>query len=149
MTKGDKSFTLAQSKAIERYVASQTGLLGKSEEEAALIDSISELVHELQALYNAAKGSHVELTKFVNDVLPHKLAFVEKFIDVSNSGYTIGSGISLGDIYLYYFLATYLPPDLKVTEIISEKIATLITQVASVPGIARWVEGRAARNEPF
>jgi glutathione S-transferase len=147
--KDGKVFQLAQSRAVERYVAKQTGLMGKSDEEAALIDSIGELVSDLKTKYNAAKADHVQLTKFVNEVLPLQLSFVEKFIDVYGSGYAIGSSVSLADIQLYFVLTTFLPADLKVTEIISDKIALLITQVGSIPGVAKWVAGRPARNEPF
>jgi len=147
--KGGKVFQIAQSKAIERYVAKQTGLMGSSDEEAALIDGVGELVNDLKSKFNAAKGDHVELTKFINDVLPLQLSYVEKFIDSYGSGYVIGNTVSLADIQLYYYLTTFIPAEHKVTEIISDKIALLITQVASLPGIVKWEAGRAARNEPF
>ena len=147
--KGGEVFTLAQSKAIERYVAKQTGLMGKSDEEAALIDSIGELVNDLKTKYNAAKADHVQLTKFVNEVLPLQLSFVEKFIDAYGSGYVIGNSVSLADIQLYNLLKLSIPAEHKVIEIISHKIASLLALVASIPGIKKWEDGRPARNELF
>ena len=149
VTNGGKVFTLAQSKAIERYVAKQTGLFGNSDEEAALIDSIGELVSDLKTKYNAAKADHVQLTKFVNEVLPLQLSFVEKFIDVYGSGYIIGYSVSLADIQLYNLLKLSIPAEHKVIEIVSHKIASLLALVASIPGIKKWEDGRPARNELF
>ena len=147
--KNGKVFTLAQSKAIERYVAKQTGLFGKSDEEAALIDSIGELVNDLKSKYNAAKADHVELTKFLNEVLPLQLSYAEKFIDVYGSGYIIGNSVSLADIQLYSLLKLSIPAEHKVIEIVSHKIASLLALVASIPGIQKWEDGRPARNELF
>ena len=147
--KDGKVFQLAQSRAVERYVAKQTGLMGKSDEEAALIDSIGELVNDLKTKYNAAKADHVQLTKFVNEVLPLQLSFVEKFIDVYGSGYAIGNSVSLADIQLYNLLKLSITAEHKVIEIISHKIASLLALVASIPGIKKWEDGRPARNELF
>jgi len=147
--KGGKIFTLAQSKAIERYVAKQTGLMGSSDEEAALIDGVGELVNDLKSKFNAAKGDHVELTKFLHELLPLQLSYVEKFIDSYGSGYVIGNTVSLADIQLYNFLKLSIPAEHKVIEIVSHKIATLLAQVASIPGIKKWEDGRPARKELF
>lgn len=140
---------LSQSKAIERYIASKTGLMGSSPEEAALIDSICELVIDLKTKFNSAKSDHVLTTKFFEEVLPLNLSFVEKFIAASGSGFCIGKQISLADIQLFHFLTIFIPAENKVTERVSEVIAMLLTQVLSIPGIAKWEEGRSTRGDAF
>jgi hypothetical protein len=106
-------------------------------------------VSDLKTKYNAAKADHVQLTKFVNEVLPLQLSFVEKFIDVYGSGYIIGYSVSLADIQLYNLLKLSIPAEHKVIEIVSHKIASLLALVASIPGIKKWEDGRPARNELF
>ena len=52
---GAKTTSIAQSKAVARYIAGKVGLLGASAEEAADIDSVCETIVDLANANAAAK----------------------------------------------------------------------------------------------
>lgn len=89
-----KKTSVCQSKTIGRYIASKTGLLGSTPEEAADIDSVCETVVDLLNASGAAKTDE-EKAAFVADKLTNTLATLEGLI---GSGYAVGGKLSQADV---------------------------------------------------
>lgn len=146
------SVKVFQSKAIARYVASKTGLMGSTPEEAALVDAACETVYELREAVAAAKDDAAKAA------LPAKLAGVLKaFAGVVGDGFSVGGKLSLADVLLFYFAGTGNVPTLfgpgcadAIAACAAEpKIAAIVAKVAAIPAVAAWEEGRVARGEKF
>jgi glutathione S-transferase len=150
---GAKTTSIAQSKAVARYIAKKVGLLGASDEEAADIDSVCETIVDL-ANANAAAKTEEEKAAFLAGKLPDTLATLEKLL---GAGFSVGGRTSQADIVLYhaahYLFAPSLfgpgnPPAAALIKA-SPKIAAIVAGVAALPGVVAWEAGRAARDEPF
>ena len=89
-----KKTSVCQSKTIGRYIASKTGLLGSTPEEAADIDSVCETVVDLLNASGAAKTDE-EKAAFVADKLTNTLATLEGLI---GSGYAVSGKLSQADV---------------------------------------------------
>jgi glutathione S-transferase len=99
---------IAQSKAIERFVAKTVGMMGSNDVEAAQIDAIGEHIRDIKDKYNDAKrgkeGDALEEAKkvFATTGLEEWLGKLEKALPGS-SGFAVGSAISLADVQLFTF----------------------------------------------
>ena len=157
-TAGGKPTTVCQSKAIARYLASKTGLLGASAEEAADIDSVCEAIVDLQqASGNASDDAKREA--FLREKLPTTLATLEKLL---GSGFAVGGKLSQADVFLYHLATWFFEPTPWTTEAAkptnasakalvhaSPKVAAIVAAVKALPGVAAHEAGRAARGEAF
>ena len=68
--------TLFQSRAIERYLASEFGLMGKTPLEKVMIDALCETIRDLKSDYQTfrkAENKEESFKKWFNEVLPEKL----------------------------------------------------------------------------
>ena len=151
VTKNGTVSEICQSKAIERYIASQTGLFGANAEQGAQIDSIGELIVDLKTKFNAAKGDEAKEATYFNETLPQGLAFLEKFIAAAASGFVVGGSLSLGDVQLYHFFTHYFDATFKprAQAAISAGVAGVVALVGANAGIAQWEADRPSRNEVF
>ena len=108
---GASGVVLAQSKAIERYLAHQFGLFGSSPLQRQLIDSVLEAVVDLRNAYFKARDQPEEKAKFFNNTLVTQLRYIERLANQhSGSGEKntlIGSSISLADVQLYHFFTLF------------------------------------------
>jgi glutathione S-transferase len=98
-----------QSKAIQRYLSTQFGMMGSTAVEGAQIDALCEAVIDFKGDYTKAKGTQGEeekkaaVEKFFAETLPNSLKLVEKTL--SGSGpWLVGTKVSLADIIYYQFL---------------------------------------------
>lgn len=102
-------FVLAQSKSIERYVAARLGFLGSSDQEAALIDMITEHVRDIKQKFNDAKlnkkGDELAAARatFIADVLPGWYAKLERTL--AGGRFAVGGKISLADVAIHNLTA--------------------------------------------
>ena len=92
VTKDGKVTEIAQSRAIERYLASSFGLMGSSSEEGAVIDSVCELIAEIRTKFNADKGDADKKAAFYADFLPSKFALIENYMATASAGDFIVGG---------------------------------------------------------
>jgi glutathione S-transferase len=95
---------LSQSKAIERYLASSFGFMGKSPLENAQVDAICEVFRDLKQDYQTVKKSldkDVAMRKWFGETLPAKLLLLEGILHTT--GFCVGDTLSLADITLYCF----------------------------------------------
>jgi len=103
---------IGQSKAIERFVASEVGLMGSTKVEAAQIDQLTETIRDIKDSYNAAKRTvgddekKAAVEKFFAEGLPEFLANTEKSIPAGPGPWLVGEKISLADLAYYMFLAS-------------------------------------------
>mmetsp|Transcript_27074 Transcript_27074/g.30192 ORF Transcript_27074/g.30192 Transcript_27074/m.30192 type:complete len:214 (-) Transcript_27074:57-698(-) len=100
VTEGGKTTQVAQSRAIERFLAKRLNLLGANDIEAAIIDSIGEGINDIFTAYNAAKKEaekDAAVAKFFSETLPKHLAFIEAIHQSNGKGYFVGDKPSLAD----------------------------------------------------
>ena len=106
-----KKFELGQSKTIERYLAKKFDLLGSNDEEAALVDMITEHIRDIKLKYNdtkvGKKGDELTAAKnaFVNESLPTWFGKLEKAL--SGNGFAVGDRLSYADIAIFDIVHDY------------------------------------------
>jgi glutathione S-transferase len=100
--------TLCQSKAIERYLARRFGFMGGNDLEAAQIDSLCECIRDFKDAYQPVRkmeNKEEAMQKWFGETLVGKLSDFEKLI--GDSGYAIGSSLTLADFVIYSFLVDF------------------------------------------
>jgi glutathione S-transferase len=116
ITQNGKKTTVAQSNAIERYLARKFNLAGRDELESARIDMINEQVvdifNALTDCYKAIKFKRadselkrVELAKLLDETVlamlkPIETLYEENQRESGNSGYLVGREVSHADLKL-------------------------------------------------
>ena len=139
---------ICQSKAIERYLARRFNLMGKTDIEYAVIDSICECIRDFKISYQRVKKTKDKeaISTWFSKILPNYLQKLEKIIS-ANSSTTIncvGSSLSLADIVLYSFMVDYFDNKEGVTTAMTSCpiIRSIIEEVAEDSNIAYWVSTR-------
>eukprot|EP00416_Gambierdiscus_australes_P015438 CAMPEP_0171069778 /NCGR_PEP_ID=MMETSP0766_2-20121228/9355_1 /TAXON_ID=439317 /ORGANISM="Gambierdiscus australes, Strain CAWD 149" /LENGTH=226 /DNA_ID=CAMNT_0011526193 /DNA_START=99 /DNA_END=779 /DNA_ORIENTATION=+ len=103
---------IAQSKAIERYLARELGFLGSSAVEAAQIDMLCEHIVDYKTAYQKVRGvtdateKEAAMKKWFDEDLPEKVTAVEKSVPAGPGPFLIGAKVSLADFAWYMFLAS-------------------------------------------
>jgi glutathione S-transferase len=149
VTDGANVYEIPQSKAIERYISRKTGLQGSSDEEAAQIDAVGELINDIKTKFTAVKGDAEKVEAFFNETFPQLVAYLEKYTIKSGNGWIVGNKISQADVTLYHLVTVWFDASLDVAEKLPAVVNEVVAKVGAVPGIAAWVAGRAARAEVF
>lgn len=150
VTEGGATTVLSQSKAIERYLAGATGLMGASALEAAQIDGVGELLVDVRGKLMAAKDDAAKDAAFA--ALATALGHLEKYIAASGSGFLVGSKLSLADVQLYAFFQNYYEAERARAHAClaaAPHTAALVARVAALPAIAAWEAARPSRGEVF
>jgi glutathione S-transferase len=101
----DGKVKIAQSKAIERFLARRFGLMGSNDIEAARIDMFVEQVRDIVADWYKIKDDKDKLAKFWENEFNNHLRVLNKNVDAS--GHLVGGKLSLADIHVYYALDTF------------------------------------------
>lgn len=133
---------IPQSKAIERYVAKRLGLLGIDSFEEALVDSVCELIRDLEQSLNA------DGNKFLSVDLPDALIVINQFISRACGGFCVGCCLSLADIKVFQFFNPTIfhqQHDAWHSQLPSllaqyPRVSSLITRVGAVSGIKDWMQ---------
>ena len=105
------TFTLGQSRTIERFVAKKLGLFGASDLEEAKIDMITEHVRDIKDKYNSSKvgkaGDELAAAKanFLANEFPNWMKKLEKCLD--SDGFAVGNRISLADVHVRQIVSDY------------------------------------------
>jgi len=103
---------MGQSKAIERFVAKEVGLMGSTAVEFGHIDQLTETIRDIKDAYNAAKRTvgdeekKAAVDKFFAEGLPEWVAKTEKSIPPGDGPFLVGGKISYADLAWYMFLAS-------------------------------------------
>lgn len=116
ITENSRTYAIAQSHAIERYLANKFHLMGRNEIERAQCDMIGEQVvdafNSLILIYRASysKSESEEKTKkdleeAMRDKVPANLKLIEKILEANKqgNGFLVGDALTLGDLQLVMF----------------------------------------------
>ncbi|CAF2074680.1 unnamed protein product [Rotaria magnacalcarata] len=137
-------YTIAQSKAIERFLARRFNMLGNNDIEAALIDAAGEQITDTKQAYNKSKAAGADNVKtfFEEDLRKTFLAF-EKQASKDQSGYWIGSRLSLFDIQLYN-LIHFFDDQQSVQKSLEgcSALKSIHDKVEQTPAIKKWLAER-------
>ncbi|CAF3362791.1 unnamed protein product [Rotaria sp. Silwood1] len=137
-------YVIAQSKAIERFLARRFNMLGSNDIEAAIIDAAGEQILDLKQAYNKAKTAGADsVKKFFEEDLTKTFTAFEKQANKNKSGYWIGSSLSLFDIQLYNLIHFF--DDQQSVQKALENCPTLKAihdKVEQTPAIKKWLDER-------
>lgn len=142
---------VGQSKAIERMVARELGLMGSTEVEAAQIDAYCEHVRDIREAFAKARGTpfgpknaetEEKLVKWFDEDMPNWMARLEKA--TGDSGFAVGSKLSLADVALYIFLTQGISDQerCKKTYAACPSISGIVSGVGELEGVQMWLRDR-------
>ncbi|ELU07797.1 hypothetical protein CAPTEDRAFT_152305 [Capitella teleta] len=145
---------LAQTKAICRYLAKQTGLVPENDWDAARCDMAVDYADDFRNNHNFAmiffytegEAQKLGLDKFLEDA-PKFLANFEKLLkDNGSNGFLVGDKLTWADIYVSHTLSV-IQETLKLTgnDLSFDalpQIKAFIAKVEAVPSIAAWIKKR-------
>lgn len=129
----DSSLVISQSKAIERYLAEQHGLMGSNASEKARIDNICECIRDI-------KDSSKNNENFVLETQLFDLAKMMNTFPNADICYSVGSKISLADITLFNLLHDVIKYNNWKTCPI--KIRSIYNTVLNNENINKWISTR-------
>lgn len=140
------NLVICQSKSIERYIARKYGLMGTTEEQSAIVDSICECIRDFKTDYQSVRKLPIDekeagLKKWFEETLPTKLSDLNKIIGYGNC---VGSVLTLADISLYAFITDFFDNKegaLKAIEE-TENIKSIVNNVSKLQEIQDWLKKR-------
>ena len=144
---GPSGIVLAQSRAIERYLAQQFGFFGSSAIEHQLIDSVTEAIVDMRNAYFKARDNADEKAKFFNNTLVTSLRYIERLANQhsssSDKNTLVGSSLSLCDVQLYHFLSIF-DDQQSISRAVDNFpiIRASRTNVGNQPQIQAWIAKR-------
>ena len=142
--------TICQSKAIERYIASNYNLMGGDSEDSAIIDSYCECLRDFKTAYHVEKKKENKeevMNKWFNELLVNKLEVLDSIISNKGgdlTGYAVGGKLSLADISIYTFLVDYFDNKEGVLKAYENcpKLKAIVKTVSENEKIKHWIETR-------
>ena len=143
---------IAQSKAIERFLARRFGFMGGDEVEAAVVDSIGEALVDARNAFNKARDDPAEKARFLSTALPAALRFINRVANERSSSAErntlVGSALSLADLQLFHFLSIH-DDQAAVSRAVDPFpiVKASRANVAAQPQIQDWISKRP--NTPF
>lgn len=139
---------LAQSKAIERYVAKRFGFMGQTDLDAALIDAACEHERDAKDQYQKVRATPeadkpAAMTNFFDATLPDLLGKIDKAMPDADGPWLFGGdGPSLADVVFYVFLREFFDNKDGVAAALakagSSKILKSIDAFAALPDVQAW-----------
>ncbi|CAL1529086.1 unnamed protein product [Lymnaea stagnalis] len=101
---------IVQSKAIVRYLGKKTGLQGKNDDEALLVDQFFEGGRDFMtpAMMIGISPEDEALATIKKTVLPKYLPIFEKIAAKNGTGYLVGNSLTLADLSLLEPLLVYV-----------------------------------------
>ena len=147
---GEGGPLLAQSRAIERFLARRFGLMGGSDVEEQQVDSVTEAVRDLTQAYASSRDQPDAQDRFLSLTLPsflHGLTRLAERCSTSSARNTlVGASLTLADVVLYQVLTTPTPDQPAVSKLIDgfPPIRAVIANVANQPEMRDWVATRPA-----
>lgn len=141
---------IAQSKAIERYVANRYGFMGETLEEGATIDSYCEFVRDFKTAYHKEKmkkNKDEAIDIWFNKTLVEKLEKFDKILSnngMFDDGFSVGDKLSLADISIYSFLVEFFDNKDGVVSAYKNcpKLKSIVNNVNSNVNIYNWLQNR-------
>ena len=138
---------IPQSKAIERYIASQGNMMGNSLLEYARIDSICECIRDFKDAYQRVRKSEnreEEMTKWFTETLPERLGLLEHIVGKENNSFSVGNRLSLADVVIYVFITQFFDDKTRAMDTTNNttNIRNIVNNVASNKNLINWLNNR-------
>ena len=138
---------IPQSKAIERYIASQGNMMGNSLLEYARIDSICECIRDFKDAYQRVRKSEnreEEMTKWFTETLPERLGLLEHIVGKENNSFSVGNRLSLADVIIYVFITQFFDDKTRAMDTTNNttNIRNIVNNVASNKNLINWLNNR-------
>ncbi len=138
---------IPQSKAIERYIASQGNMMGNSLLEYARIDSICECIRDFKDAYQRVRKSEnreEEMTKWFTETLPERLGLLEHIVGKENNSFSVGNRLSLADVIIYVFITQFFDDKTRAMDTTNNttNIRNIVNNVASNENLINWLNNR-------
>ena len=139
---------ICQSKAIERYLGRTLGMMGSTELEGAMVDSICEVVRDVKDMYQGVRRLPEEekkegMVKWFAETMSNKLSDLEHILgDVD--GYSVGNSTSLSDIVLFSLLTQFFDDKDSARKSLTHnsKLRSIVMRIESHPNILNWLDSR-------
>jgi len=146
---GPAGFKLAESQAVERYIARLGKLYGSNELETAQIDMIVEGIHDTIREWITARfikdeaEKKAKLDKYFSEDLPRWAGYLTAQLKANNggTGYFVGKDATLADIVFMHVFDNILTTNASALTAHAE-LAALHKRVAERPNIAAWIKSR-------
>ena len=143
----DGSIVLAQSHAIERFLARRFELMGHSDVEQQLVDSVMEALTDLSLAYRRSRQDEATRTGFLSQTVPTFLQQLDRLAQRHGSHCTlVGESLTLADVLVYHNFSIPIAEQPAMNQLVDgfPRIRAAITHVAERPEIRRWVATRPA-----
>jgi len=139
---------IAQSKAIERFVARHVGMMGDNEFEAAACEVIQEHIRDSKDAYQKAKKEGDDaVAKFFSETLPTFCTQLEATL--GDNSFAVGTKLSLADVALWVYFNEFF--DNKEGAAAAQdgcpKLMAALEKVATNDGVIAWLASRP--DTPF
>tara|TARA_Y100000590_G_scaffold396375_1_gene477052 strand:- start:134 stop:784 length:651 start_codon:yes stop_codon:yes gene_type:complete len=138
---------ICQSKAIERYLGRRYNMMGDSELEAGLIDSICEVVRDIKDMYQKVRRLPEEekeagLQEWFSVTMPNKFSDLEHIL--GEDGYSVGGRASLADIVLFSLVTQFFDNKEGAMNATSNtpRLRSIVQKIADNENIKLWLESR-------
>ena len=142
---------IGQSRAIERFVAKDLGLMGKGKIQEAEIDAYCEHIRDLREAYQKVRGNPFAPSTPEIDAAKEKWydetmkQWMEKIENITcENGYAVGNKLSLADIVLYCTLTQAFSDGEKAMASYANcpKISAIVKRVGENDGVKNWLATR-------
>lgn len=106
VTENSKTYTIAQSMTISRFLANRFGLAGKNELERTnadmIIDQVTDIFNGVRLIYGQpdSDSKQVALQTAFNQTYPRMLLDIQCILEKNQSGYLVGETVTYADLYL-------------------------------------------------
>jgi len=143
----DNGIIISQSKTIERYLARKFNMMGDTESEHAIIDSICEWVRDFKDAYQKIRHIDEEkkedaMNEWFNKTLVERFLLLEHIL--GEEGHCVGNRLSLADVVLYSFITQFFDNKegaLNATNS-APKLRKIIDTVSGNDNLNKWLERR-------
>mmetsp|Transcript_22284 Transcript_22284/g.66037 ORF Transcript_22284/g.66037 Transcript_22284/m.66037 type:complete len:251 (+) Transcript_22284:129-881(+) len=149
--------TIGQSKAIERFLARRSGLMGSNDVEEAMIDCVAEHCRDVRdaqmrkgfSMFNKDKTDEEKAKlreEWFESEMPTMLGKIDDAVKESGTpGFSVGSSTSLSDVAIWSMLRDCYAPYAEETAKATEKckaLKAISDQVGSNPLVEKWLKDR-------
>lgn len=137
---------ICQSKAIERYLAREFNLMGNSNIESAMIDSLCECIRDFKDAYQLVRKSENKeeaMVQWFTVALKDKMEMFENLLG-ANTGFSVGNHLSLSDIILYSFIKEFFDDKEGALAACANcsKVQSILNNVSNNDNLKKWLDNR-------
>jgi glutathione S-transferase len=141
---------IPQSKTIERFLGKRFNMMGETDLDSAMIDSLCECVRDFKDLYQKVRSAEKKdeaMTEWFTVTLVEKLKLLEVLLG-ETSGFSVSDKLSLSDVVLFAFITQFFDnkeASLNAT-LVAPKLRAVIDKVGELPEVVEWLDKRPVTN---